>query len=64
VNEPAYTLTIGAESAVATTVTPNSVSTPTVKTRCAYASPWSASRLAARTSSGTITLVKTPPSMR
>ena len=60
----AYRSTSGPASSVATTVTASRATAPRVNIRCAYASPWSGSRWAARTSSGTTTLVKMPPSMR
>jgi hypothetical protein len=46
----------------ATTVAPARKTTARFSSRCAYASPRSASRVRARTSSGTTTLVRTPPS--
>jgi hypothetical protein len=61
---PAYRLTSGPASAVAATVMMSSEITPRVKIRSAYASPRSGSSLAARTSIGTTTEVKMPPSMR
>ena len=51
----------GAQATAITVETPR-LSTPRVSRRCAYASPPSASLLRARTSSGTITLARMPPS--
>ena len=61
---PAYRSTRGPASSVPSTVTTSSEITPMVKIRSAYPSPRSGSSLAARTSSGTTTAVKMPPSMR
>ena len=61
---PAYRSTSGPDSSVAATVTVSRQTTPRVKIRSAYATPRSGSSLAARTSIGTTTEVKMPPSMR
>ncbi len=62
--ECAYRLTSRPAASVATTVSTNRASVASVNVRWSYASPRSASRLAALTSSGTMMLVRMPPSIR
>ena len=62
--EWAYRLTSRPAASVAITVSTNSASVVSVNVRWSYPSPPSASRLAALTSSGTMMLVRMPPSIR